>query len=437
MLKIVIPEVNAFHNLKCGEIFCLTSTVYKAACCLCGQHIDFSDFPQHFQEEHLVSTIDSKDIKETAQNFEKQVETTKIEPIELKDKSPQNECESLETAELNVDEEFQTVLESVTTQEEDENPINIEELLLEVESVVKSIDIKETEVISESHISADEEDTNWNDENLDETSETDDSKTNDSDVQFSCRLCTRKYKHKRSLYNHMRINHNPSRPRILPKFKFKCGECGESFRTERNLRGHKWKHTGIVCDICGKSFTQTGNLQRHKIRHTGIKAYKCDECDSSFFTDKELRSHIMRHTGFMPVICEICGRKCRDRGVLKAHMRRHTGERPAKCTTCGKCFFSVHDLTVHAVSHTKERPFVCDVCSATFQRKKALRVHKRIHLKDKRYKCKICDKAYAQSGGLRFHMRSHGTEPTKNINSIEDIITVIPVNSIEIGLEGS
>ncbi|XP_065365674.1 zinc finger protein 836 [Calliphora vicina] len=499
MLKVAQPTSNAFHNFKCGEIYCISPAVYNVTCCLCAIKMHLDQFSSHFQMQHLTLAEESINLEElerkrnaklakdaslmdnmTIKEEDPEDDPIKQEDVEEQDvdeddKSLQQLLRETENARSRLETEQQDVLEESECDDSDigdkleveivvrkpntrnskknnknKKRINLKEdekpeLELEKLSELSSREVKvsDNEVVKELNQEEDEMkeeydgddvdmDRDWSleDKNSETDSDPDDKNSPKDELPFPCLTCKRSYRSKHSLQKHNYSVHNPNKPAKKPKepkAEHKCDQCNEVFRSARDLRGHKWKHTGIFCDICGKPFTQTGNMMRHKIRHTGIKAHKCKECDKEFFTDKELKSHMICHTGLMPVICEICGKRCRDRGVLTAHMRRHTGERPAKCDVCGKSFFSFHDLNVHAVTHSSERPFKCDICGSTFQRKKALRVHKLIHSKDRKHVCKICGKGFAQSGGLNSHMRTHDAALEKSSNEIAQQVVLVPV----------
>lgn len=469
MIKLQQPANNDF---RCGDVLWAGPTCYNVCCSLCGQRLPYEVFPQHFRLEHLTEVDAGTQTEEQQLDVPVEVEVQPLaikledDPIAHDEINASDNHEHVDLAQIALlDQDHETDKEAVViAADETEGTIAkrrvrrtaaLKNLLVQSKNETLQVeqldnwmatDVDVGRTCTTLGINENSNESELYDDEDDEEAEEDDAR----DMLFQCDQCDRAYNTKRSLQSHHRskhgklkldnqsktppaddtagaaaaaaettINgsHKKKRSTKGPAKVYKCNEseCNQTFRTERDLRGHRWKHTGIYCDICGKPFTQSGNMMRHRQRHSGIKPYKCQEpeCEATFYTQKELTSHNICHTGRMPCICEVCGRPCRDRGVLTAHMRRHTGERPAKCEVCGKAFYSFHDLNVHAVSHTSLRPFVCDVCGSTFQRKKALRVHKLLHSEQRKYSCKLCSKSFAQSGGLNAHMRTHESARTK------------------------
>ena len=116
--------------------------------------------------------------------------------------------------------------------------------------------------------------------------------------------------------------------------------------TEKSL-GSRFK-----CKECGRSFKRKVYLQRHERTHTGERPFSCEICSATFAQSANLWYHMKTHTGVTPYQCEICSRQFRSSSHLKRHMRLHTGEKPYTCTQCPESFSSWDQLNRHkTLSH--------------------------------------------------------------------------------------
>ncbi|XP_034237641.1 zinc finger protein 606-like [Thrips palmi] len=122
------------------------------------------------------------------------------------------------------------------------------------------------------------------------------------------------------------------------------------------------------CLVCSKKFKSKNHLNNHIITHSGEKPFECQICNKKFASSDYLRSHLhMRtHTGEKPFECTVCSKKFPTSGALSLHLRTHTGEKPFKCTVCGTRFTQQPNLVHHLRTHTGEKPFKCTVCDAMF-----------------------------------------------------------------------
>ena len=118
---------------------------------------------------------------------------------------------------------------------------------------------------------------------------------------FKCSECVKSYSEKRSLTDHIEVDHEGKSP-----YKFTCSECGKQFKRADEFKFHCKTHTEgkPFCYICGVSFTFRSNCNKHMKLHENPELAK----DSK-------------------VNCYICHKTLRNKGNLKRHMKSHTGQK--------------------------------------------------------------------------------------------------------------
>uniref|UniRef100_A0A3Q2QQZ8 C2H2-type domain-containing protein n=1 Tax=Fundulus heteroclitus TaxID=8078 RepID=A0A3Q2QQZ8_FUNHE len=132
---------------------------------------------------------------------------------------------------------------------------------------------------------------------------------------------------------------------------FVCGKCDKRFKKRDSLTDHVRVHTGekpFGCDVCEKRFRRKDCLRKHKMTHSGKMAHSCDFCGKGFIEKTDLQAHIRLHTGERPFACDECGRRFHKKSILTVHTRVHSGEKQFNCAVCGKRFRFQHILKKHS-----------------------------------------------------------------------------------------
>ncbi|XP_044039855.1 zinc finger protein 260-like [Siniperca chuatsi] len=257
-------------------------------------------------------------------------------------------------------------------------------------------------------------------------------KTDNSDVVLSCKICGAQHKSQVSFVKHAWCHVDD--PESL------CGVCGELSESTEALKDHlQSRHKTDDCHICGESFLGILSLNEHVAAHSGERPYECDVCHDAFalkvslenhqklhkagklhkcytchkvFELKEqLKAHRMTHTNKKTHLCGVCGKSLSDYRSLSRHKMTHSGDRPHSCQICGRRFKLPGTLRQHEKIHTdRERSYLCDVCCKMFMTSKQLQIHMRTHTNEKPYHCGECGKGFTTKGPLTIHMRVHTGE---------------------------
>ncbi|CAO1438837.1 unnamed protein product [Diamesa tonsa] len=81
-------------------------------------------------------------------------------------------------------------------------------------------------------------------------------------VRHFCGICDYSAVNKQCLRNHVRVQHSDSKP-------FQCSVCSRNFKLKNTLVNHMAQHSGIrkfQCEFCEKKFASSGNYYSHRKR---------------------------------------------------------------------------------------------------------------------------------------------------------------------------
>ena len=170
---------------------------------------------------------------------------------------------------------------------------------------------------------------------------------------YNCKICTKEYRHKGNLVNHLRKVHNEEDDGKT------CQVCKKVFRDRgkrnRHVRVIHEKSTKVNCPECKKEFSTRDTMLYHlRNIHKKLGRSKCDQCDKVCSNPGNLRKHITQmHDKNTGVECHICAKEFNSQCNLTQHILKvHERREKCKCTICDKILLSKNGLEYHMrVSH--------------------------------------------------------------------------------------
>ncbi|XP_025160401.1 zinc finger protein 28 homolog isoform X2 [Harpegnathos saltator] len=193
---------------------------------------------------------------------------------------------------------------------------------------------------------------------------------------FPCVACGFVCRSKHSLQSHFIRKHTD-------RYEHHCNFCSKKFKVKGDLTNHirfHHKEKPVKCDVCGKLCMNSGSLYVHqKWAHFKPK-YECHICKRRMVTQENLDQHLLtQHEQRDKIVCAECGKTFTKKDSFKRHMVVHTGCKPHICLICSKPFARRSQLRQHLLIHTGKRPFVCDICGKAFTQKPGLICHRKTH----------------------------------------------------------
>jgi len=181
---------------------------------------------------------------------------------------------------------------------------------------------------------------------------------------FDCQKCSRKFRHKDDLLNHLS---ECGLKQIKPM------EISSEPVEENHFATKPVKESDVVPDkpIFLQPITQSSQPFALLVKLVPIPE-KTQNFPSILNTDQVNVSRNKTLKGFS---CHICQKVFKARTDLRKHLRLHTEDKCAKCDICGKKFVSPSHLENHRRIHTGERPYACSDCGQGFKQKGQLKRH--------------------------------------------------------------
>uniref|UniRef100_A0A182Y8K1 C2H2-type domain-containing protein n=1 Tax=Anopheles stephensi TaxID=30069 RepID=A0A182Y8K1_ANOST len=184
-------------------------------------------------------------------------------------------------------------------------------------------------------------------------------------------------------------------------------------RKRKKISGPElYKSLLTECNICSKMI-ERNRLEGHINRHSGRRPYSCpvEGCTSRFHCKHACRLHVRCRHGSETFSCETCGKEYRARRDLLGHIRETHVEPRFSCDVCGKMFTTRSRLKQHRFYHTGERNYPCHVCKMRFFSHFQLKVHMRTHTKSFPYVCSVCNKIFRYRHMAKDHIvKDHGID---------------------------
>lgn len=239
---------------------------------------------------------------------------------------------------------------------------------------------------------------------------------------FFCDLCGVSGDRKDGMDHHMIDDHLKLSAKVDGSFKFSCSRCRLRFKHKRSLEQHiAAHHEEIKCDQCNEKFIDKTKLQHHKIivheqvirelaPNEVVQEIKCCVCNQNFPSEAELSTHLEDHRKtFDSFSCQLCQMQLKNFDSCISHSKYHVKPKTHQCLKCLKIFPLDGKLIAHVAGHKRSeqpRPHQCNKCDSKFKTAWKLSLHDKVkHQNLTLFICPFCAKSLATASVLDTHIR--------------------------------
>lgn len=139
-----------------------------------------------------------------------------------------------------------------------------------------------------------------------------------------------------------------------------CGQLlPNAYRLRAHMKSSHSSEKPFSCSLCSRRFKWKHSLQNHLRVHTKEQPYACTHCPRTFAQLADKSRHELTHSQNYPLRCSICGKgfPAGRRKLLEKHHQLHQRgeEYPYTCQFCDRTFTRLPQRNRHQARHVAER----------------------------------------------------------------------------------